>query len=85
MYDWLQEEVLDLEAMLDAIASLIGLENKKHNISANLASYEEVLKDLNAGKTNIKTMFTFKNKEEDRLNYERKKNNVNFKNLFFSF
>lgn len=76
MYDWLVEEVLDTEAMLEAIQSLATLEQKKLSLHAQLNSYEEVLRDLNSGKTNLKTMFSFKNKDEDKTNYQKKKISV---------
>lgn len=73
MNDWLQEEEIDIEAMIEAITSLNGLEETKDKLAQKISSISSDLIDLRAGKKTIKSFFSFKSKQEDFADLEQEK------------
>ena len=78
MHDWLQEEEIDVEAMIEAIASLQNLYENSEKLSQKINSLETDLKALKSGRKSIKSMFSFKSKDEDlkiiegeKMNFEK--------------
>lgn len=68
LYDWIQEEEVETEAMIEAINSLKTLQSNKQNLVNKKESTENTLKEVASGKKSIKTMFTFKSSSEDITN-----------------
>jgi hypothetical protein len=75
MFDWLQEEEIDIEAMIEAIASLQNLYETYERLTQKISSLDTDLKGLRSGRKSIKSMFSFKSKEEDVKNIETEKLN----------
>ena len=65
LYDAITEDYLNTEAMQEALLSLEDLRNIYTKLTKNLTSTNSQLNDLQAGKTNIKSMLKFKSKEEE--------------------
>ena len=65
LYDAITEDYLDTEAMQEALASLRGLQESYNGLTKSLTSTNVQLNDLQAGKNNIKSMLSFKSREED--------------------
>lgn len=76
MHDWLQEEEIDVEAMIEAIASLLNLYENSEKLSQKINSLETDLKALKSGRKSIKSMFSFKSKDEDLKIIEGEKMNI---------
>ena len=64
LYEAITEDYLNTEAMAEALGSLKGLQDNYAKLTQNLTSTNVQLNDLQAGKTNFKSMFIFKGKEE---------------------
>ena len=64
LYDSFTEDYLDTEAMIEALESLKNLQEIYNKLTKNLTSINVQLNDLQAGKTNVKSLLSFKNKEE---------------------
>lgn len=71
--DWVQEEEIELEAMIEAVESLNNLEELKFKLGSKIKSLTETLVDMRAGKKTMKSIFSFKSKEEDINQVEREK------------
>jgi hypothetical protein len=80
MYDWLLEEEIDMEAMIEAITSLNGLYENQEKLNQKLISLDNSLKNLKSGKKNLKAFFTLKSSTEEATAVESEKRNVE-KNL----
>lgn len=65
LYAAITEDYLTTEAMIEALDGLKGLQETYNKLTRNLTSTNVQLNDLQAGKTNIKTLFKFKGKEEN--------------------
>jgi len=65
MYDWLQEEEIDFEAMLEAIASLENLWQNKERLMQHISQLEVKINNLKAGKKSFKSLFNFKSPAEE--------------------
>ena len=63
LYEAITEDYLDTEAMQEALESLKGLQDNYNKLTKNLTSTNVKLNDLQAGKSNIKNMFSFKGRE----------------------
>ena len=64
LYESITEDYLDTEAMQEAFETLKGLQDNYNKLTKNLTSINVQLNDLNAGKTNVKSLLKFKGKEE---------------------
>ena len=67
LYEAITEDYLDTEAMQEALESLKELQDKYNKLTKDLTSTNVQLNDLQAGKTNVKSLLRFK-KKEDNIN-----------------
>ena len=65
LYDSLTEDYLDTEAMKEALDTLKGLQESYDKLTKNFTSLQTQLTDLQAGKTNLKSIFSFKSRDDD--------------------
>jgi hypothetical protein len=73
MYDWLQEEEIDFEAMLEAIASLENMWQNKERLMQHISQLEVKINNLKAGKKTFKSFFNFKSPAEELTIVEAEK------------
>jgi hypothetical protein len=75
---YIQAELLEMEAMTQAIDSLTNLIEKKESISAKHSSLTQFLSDTKSGKTTLKTIFSFsfKSKRDDIIKIEEEINSL---------
>ena len=83
LYEAITEDYLDTEAMQEALESLKNLQDSYNKLTKNLTSTNVQLNDLQAGKTNLKTMLNFKGREENisNLMMEKEKLEKDIENL----
>ena len=83
LYEAITEDYLDTEAMQEALESLKTLQDNYNKLTKNLTSTNITLNDLQAGKSNIKSMFSFKGREESisGLMMEKEKLEKDIENL----
>ena len=65
LYDSITEDYLDTEAMQEALESLKVLQDNYNKLTKNLTSTNVHLNDLQAGKTNVKSLLRFKGREDN--------------------
>ena len=65
LYDSITEDYLDTEAMQEALEGLKGLQDNYNKLTKNLTSTNVQLNDLQAGKTNVKSLLSFKGREDN--------------------
>ena len=83
LYEAITEDYLDTEAMKEALESLKKLQDDYNKLTKNLTSTNITLNDLQAGKSNIKSMLSFKGREENisGLMMEKEKLEKDIENL----
>ena len=83
LYQAITEDYLDTEAMQESLESLKGLQDTYNKLTKNLTSTNIQLNDLQAGKSSIKSMLSFKGKEENisGLMMEKEKLEKDIENL----
>ena len=83
LYEAITEDYLNTEAMSEALDSLKNLQDNYNKLTKNLTSTNVQLNDLQAGKTNVKSIFSFKGKEENisGLMMEKEKLEKDIENL----
>ena len=83
LYEAITEDYLDTEAMQEALESLKGLQESYNKLTKNLTSTNVQLNDLQAGKTNVKSLLSFKGREENisNLMMEKEKLEKDIENL----
>ena len=83
LYEAITEDYLDTEAMQEALESLKGLQESYNKLTKNLTSTNVQLNDLQAGKTNMKSLLSFKGREENisNLMMEKEKLEKDIENL----
>ena len=83
LYEAITEDYLDTEAMQEALESLKKLQDDYNKLTKNLTSTNITLNDLQAGKSNIKSMLSFKGREEkiSGLMMEKEKLEKDIENL----
>ena len=83
LYEAITEDYLDTEAMQEALESLKNLQDSYNKLTKSLTSTNVQLNDLQAGKTNLKSMLTFKGREESisSLMMEKEKLEKDIENL----
>jgi len=81
--DSINEDYLDCEAMIEAFETLHSLQNTYDKLTKNFTSTNTQLAELQAGKTNLKSLLSFKSKEENiaNLNNEKEKLEKNIEHL----
>jgi hypothetical protein len=83
LYQAITEDYLNTEAMIEALESLKKLQENYIKLTRNLTSTNMILNDLQAGKTNVKSLFSFKGREENisTLMMEKEKYDKDIANL----
>ena len=83
LYEAITEDYLDTEAMKEALESLKKLQDDYNKLTKNWTSTKITLNDLQAGKSNIKSMLSFKGREENisGLMMEKEKLEKDIENL----
>ena len=83
LYQAITEDYLNTEAMIEALDSLKKLQENYIKLTRNLTSTNMILNDLQAGKTNVKSLFSFKGREENisTLMMEKEKYDKDIANL----
>ena len=83
LYDAITEDYLNTEAMSEALDSLKTLQDNYNKLTKNLTSTNAQLNDLEAGKSNVKSMFSFKGREEtiSQLMMQKEKLEKDIENL----
>ena len=83
LFDSFTEDFLDAEAMQEALEGLKNLRETYNKLTKNLTSVNVQLNDLQAGKTNVKNLLSFKNKEDNsnKLMIEKEKLEKDIDNL----
>lgn len=67
LYNAINEDVLNIEAMIEALETLKGLHDSYNKLTKNLNNTNMELTELQSGKTSVKTMFKKKDKTIDKL------------------
>ncbi len=78
------EEIIDIEAMIEAISSLNGLYEKRDKISEKITDLQKDIAKAQEGKTSLKSFFNFKSSKEELLSKyiaEKTENENNLKLL----
>jgi len=73
LYDWLTEEELDVEAIIESIASLNYLSESKEKLIQKKNTLVTNINDLSTGKTTIKNFFSIKSKKNETTELEKQK------------
>ena len=83
LYDSITEDYFDTEAMQEALESLKNLQDVYNKLTKNLTSTNVQLNDLQAGKTNVKNLLSFKGKEDNinKLMNDKEKLEKDIENL----
>jgi sorting nexin-4 len=81
--DSVNEDFLDCEAMIEAFESLNSLQNTYDKMTKNFTTMNTQLAELQAGKTNLKSLLSFKSKEETiaQLNTDKEKLEKNIEHI----
>ena len=66
LYQAITEDYLNTEAMIEALDSLKKLQENYIKLTRNLTSTNMMLNDLQAGKTNVKSIFSFKGRYDGK-------------------
>jgi hypothetical protein len=69
----LNDEEIDIEALTTSIHSLLGLYEQREKIASRITELDKDRRDIASGKTNIKSLFSFKSKKDDLCNIETTK------------
>lgn len=75
MFDWLREEEIDIEAMVEAISSLHLLYENQEKLGAKVLSLDQNIKNIKTGKKSLKSIFSFKSPNEECNALENEKHN----------
>ena len=83
LYEAITEDYLNTEAMIEALESLKGLQDSYNKLTKILTSTNVHLNDLQAGKSNVKSIFSFKGREDNinALMTEKEKYEKDIENL----
>lgn len=83
LYELINGDMLDIEAMIEALQSLKGLQDTYDKITSNYNATSNQLSEIQAGKSNFKSIFSFKSKEQDisSLTQEKEKLQKDLNNL----
>ena len=65
LFNWIQEEESENEAFIDSIKSYNDLFIKRNDMSNKKKEVEQLISELELGKSSIKTLFSFKSKTDD--------------------
>ena len=79
--DWLEEEILDSEAMLLAIKGIIDLMEKEEKFEQKLTSIENEIKKVEAGGSSFKTLFQKKDNVINKMKKEKEETKQKLENV----
>lgn len=74
--NWINEEEIEVEAVIEAIKSIVDIIDKKKKLSETKESLEKDIAKLQEGKSSFKNMLSFKSKKEDLIDKENQKSKV---------
>jgi hypothetical protein len=77
--NWINEEEIEVEAVIEAIKSILDIIDKKKKLIETKESLEKEIAKLQEGKSSIKSMLSFKSKKEDLIDRENQKSKVSSK------
>jgi len=83
LYDWIRDEEVEIEAFIESIKSYNDLYIKKNSFIEKKKETEQVIAELQIGKKNIKTLFSFKSKNEDLTDMKSLNVKVSYVNYSF--
>lgn len=75
-FDWVNDEEIEIEALIEAIKSLLDIVEKKRKLFEYRESVEKDMAKLQEGKSTLGSMFSFKSKKEDLIQKENEKSKV---------
>ena len=83
LYDAITEDYLDTEDMQEALEGLKNMQDRYNKLTKNLTSTNVQLNDLQAGKTNVKSLLSFKGRDDNinKLMQEKEKLEKDIENL----
>lgn len=76
LLDWISEEEIEVEALIEAIKSMLELGEKKRKMQENKNNIEKEIVILKDGKNSVKSIFSFKSKKDDLIDRESEKTKV---------
>ena len=79
--DWLEEEILDAEAMLLAIKGINDLVEKEEKFNQKLTTIENELKKVESGGSSIKTLFKKKDNVINKMTKNKEDSSQKLENL----
>ena len=79
--DWLEEEILDTEAMLLAIKGINDLVEKEEKFNQKLTTIENELKKVESGGSSIKTLFKKKDNVINKMTKNKEDSSQKLENL----
>lgn len=83
--DWIYDEELEVEALIEAIRSILDIIEKKRKLTETKDDLEKDIAKLQVGKSTISTLFNFKSKKEDLISKENEKSKVRNSQKYFYF
>ncbi len=83
VYEWLVEEELDVEALMDALNTFNGLYEKKEKILGNISEIEKELSNLRSGRKSLKSLISFNLTKDQQISKYDFQKNQNERNLIY--
>jgi len=74
--DWVNDEEIEIEALIEAIKSLLDIVEKKRKLIEYKDGLEKDIIKLQEGKSTFGSVFSFKSKKEDLIQLENEKSKV---------
>lgn len=74
--NWINEEEIEVEALIEAIKSIVDITDKKKKLCETKETLEKDISKLQEGKSSFKNMLSFKSKKEDLIDKENQKSKV---------
>lgn len=81
MNHWVNQQELDVEAMIEGIKSIVALIDKKKKVIEDKDSLEKDIIKLQEGKSTFKSFLSLKSKKDDLINVENQKSKVRFNSI----
>ncbi len=76
MNDWLLQEEVDIEAMIEAISSLNNLFETEKKMAQKLTALDSNLNNLKSGRKSFKNLFSLKSSTEEANSVSIEKSNI---------
>lgn len=78
MLHWINQEEIDVEAMIEGIKSIVSLIDKKKKLNDEKEDFERDIIKLQEGKSTFKSFLSLKSKKDDLITVENKKSRVSY-------